>query len=55
MQKLKYFGWPVKTETIQQSIRHAAGLKIVRCEAPIGTANFTKQQLRLVKPVAQKP
>lgn len=33
----------------------AAGLKIVRYEEPIGTADFTKQQLRLVKMVAQKP
>ena len=32
-----------------------AGLKIVRYEEPIGTADFTKQQLRLVKMVAQKP
>ena len=32
-----------------------AGLKIVRYEEPIGTADFTKQQLRLVKLVAQKP
>ena len=31
------------------------GLKIVRYEEPIGTADFTKQQLRLVKLVAQKP
>ena len=33
----------------------AAGLKIVRYEEPVGTADFTKQQLRLVKMVAQKP
>ena len=33
----------------------AAGLKIVRYEEPIGTADFTKQQLRLVKLVARKP
>ena len=33
----------------------AAGLKIVRYEEPIGTADFTRQQLRLVKMVAQKP
>lgn len=33
----------------------AAGLKIVRYEEPIGTADFTKEQLRLVKMVAQKP
>jgi SAM-dependent methyltransferase len=32
-----------------------AGLKIVRYEEPIGTADFTKKQLRLVKMVAQKP
>lgn len=31
------------------------GLKIVRYEEPIGTADFTKQQVRLVKMVAQKP
>ena len=31
------------------------GLKILRYEEPIGTADFTKQQLRLVKLVAQKP
>ncbi|GAB3582213.1 class I SAM-dependent methyltransferase [Hymenobacter daeguensis] len=33
----------------------AAGLKILRYEEPIGTADFTKEQLRLVKMVAQKP
>ncbi|WP_210521058.1 class I SAM-dependent methyltransferase [Hymenobacter terricola] len=33
----------------------AAGLKIVRYEEPIGTADFTKENLRLVKMVAQKP
>jgi 2-polyprenyl-3-methyl-5-hydroxy-6-metoxy-1,4-benzoquinol methylase len=33
----------------------AAGLKIIRYEEPIGTADFTKEQLRLVKMVAQKP
>ena len=33
----------------------AAGLKIVRYEEPVGTADFTKKQLRLVKMVAQKP
>ena len=33
----------------------AAGLKIVRYEEPIGTADFTRQRLRLVKMVAQKP
>jgi SAM-dependent methyltransferase len=33
----------------------ATGLKIVRYEEPIGTADFSKQQLRLVKMVAQKP
>ena len=33
----------------------AAGLKIVRYEEPIGTADFTKEQLRLVRLVAQKP
>lgn len=32
-----------------------AGLKIVRYEEPIGMADFTKQPLRLVKMVAQKP
>ena len=32
-----------------------AGLKIVRYEEPTGTADFTKQQVRLVKLVAQKP
>jgi SAM-dependent methyltransferase len=32
-----------------------AGLQIVRYEEPIGTADFTKQQLRLVKLVARKP
>jgi SAM-dependent methyltransferase len=32
-----------------------AGLKIVRYEEPVGTADFTKKQLRLVKMVAQKP
>ncbi len=32
-----------------------AGLNIVRYEEPIGTADFTKQQLRLVKLVARKP
>ncbi|MDQ2771235.1 MAG: methyltransferase domain-containing protein [Bacteroidota bacterium] len=31
------------------------GLQIVRYEEPIGTADFTKQQLRLVKLVARKP
>ena len=31
------------------------GLKIIRYEEPIGTADFTKQQLRLVQLVAQKP
>ena len=31
------------------------GLKIVRYEEPIGTADFTRQQLRLVKLVARKP
>ena len=33
----------------------AAGLAIVRYEEPIGTADFTKEKLRLVKMVAQKP
>lgn len=33
----------------------AAGLKIIRYEEPIGTADFTKLKLRLVKLVAQKP
>ncbi|MGI4865937.1 MAG: class I SAM-dependent methyltransferase [Janthinobacterium lividum] len=33
----------------------AAGLKIVRYEEPIGRADFTKEDLRLVKLVAQKP
>ena len=33
----------------------AAGLKIVRYEEPISTADFTRQQLRLVKMVARKP
>ncbi|UOQ98908.1 methyltransferase domain-containing protein [Hymenobacter sp. 5317J-9] len=33
----------------------AAGLTIVRYEEPIGTADFTKEQLRLVKMVARKP
>jgi len=33
----------------------AVGLKIVRYEEPIGTADFTKEKLRLVKLVAQKP
>ena len=33
----------------------AAGLKIVRYEEPVGMADFTKKQLRLVKMVAQKP
>ncbi len=33
----------------------AAGLKIVRYEELIGTADFTWQQLRLVKMVARKP
>ena len=33
----------------------AAGLKIVRYEEPVGTADFTKEKLRLVKLVAQKP
>ena len=33
----------------------AADLKIVRYEEPIGTADFTKEKLRLVKMVAQKP
>ena len=33
----------------------AAGLKIVRYEEPVGVADFTKKQLRLVKMVAQKP
>ena len=33
----------------------AAGLAIVRYEEPIGTADFTKEKLRLVKLVAQKP
>lgn len=33
----------------------AAGLKIVRYEEPIGTADFTKEKLRLVKMVARKP
>jgi hypothetical protein len=31
------------------------GLKIVRYKEPIGTADFTKQQLRLVQLVARKP
>ena len=31
------------------------GLKIIRYEEPIGTADFTKQQLRLVQLVARKP
>ena len=31
------------------------GRKIIRYEEPIGTADFTKQQLRLVKLVARKP
>ena len=31
------------------------GLQIVRYEEPVGTADFTKQQLRLVKLVARKP
>lgn len=30
------------------------GLKIMRYEEPVGTADFTRQQLRLVKMVAQK-
>jgi 2-polyprenyl-3-methyl-5-hydroxy-6-metoxy-1,4-benzoquinol methylase len=33
----------------------SAGLKILRYEEPVGTADFTKEQLRLVKMVAQKP
>jgi SAM-dependent methyltransferase len=33
----------------------AAGLKILRYEEPVGSADFTKEQLRLVKMVAQKP
>jgi len=33
----------------------AAGLKIIRYEEPVGTADFTKEQLRIVKMVAQKP
>ena len=33
----------------------AAGLQIVRYEEPVGTADFTKKQLRLVKMVARKP
>ena len=37
------------------NLYQAVGLKIVRYEEPIGTADFTKQQLRLVKMVAQKP
>lgn len=32
-----------------------AGLKIIRYEEPIGTADFGRQQLRLVKLVAQRP
>ena len=35
--------------------RNCAGLKIVRYEESIGTADFTKQQLRLVKLVVRKP
>jgi len=31
------------------------GLKILRYEEPIGVADFTKEKLRLVKLVAQKP
>lgn len=33
----------------------AAGFRIVRYEEPVGTADFSKQQLKLVKLVAQKP
>ena len=33
----------------------AVGLKMLRYEEPIGAADFTKKQLRLVKMVAQKP
>ena len=33
----------------------AAGLKILRYEEPMGTADFTKQNVRLVKLVAQRP
>lgn len=33
----------------------AAGLQIVRYEEPIGTADFTRKKVRLVKLVAQKP
>lgn len=33
----------------------AAGLKILRYEEPMGVADFTKENLRLVKLVAQKP
>ncbi|MDO7850588.1 class I SAM-dependent methyltransferase [Hymenobacter convexus] len=43
-----------KTDELPK-LYQAAGLKIVRYEEPIGTADFTKQQLRLVKMVAQKP
>ncbi|WP_092774135.1 class I SAM-dependent methyltransferase [Hymenobacter actinosclerus] len=37
------------------TLYRAAGLRIVRYEEPIGTADFTKEQLRLVKLVAQRP
>jgi SAM-dependent methyltransferase len=33
----------------------AAGLKILRYEEPLGVADFTKEKLRLVKMVAQRP
>ena len=33
----------------------SAGLKIVRYEEPLGIADFSKEELRLVKLVAQKP
>ena len=33
----------------------ASGLKIVRYEEPIGAADFTREKVRLVKMVAQKP
>ena len=37
------------------TLYRAAGLKIVRYEEPLAPASFTKETLRLVRLVAQKP
>lgn len=37
------------------TLYQAAGLKIIRYEEPVAQADFSKENLRLVRMVAQKP